>query len=154
MNAESRIAELGLELPPPTSPKGLYRPLLVVGDLAYTSGHVPVDADGSVRRGKVGVDVDQRAGVEAARMAGLGILATVRAELGSLNRVRRVVKVLGLVNCTPDFDQHPAVIDGASQLFADVFGAEAGVGARSAVGAGSLPLGATVEIEAIFQIEP
>jgi enamine deaminase RidA (YjgF/YER057c/UK114 family) len=154
MNAETRIAELGLELPSPTSPKGLYRPLLVLEDLAYTSGHVPIDADGCVRRGKVGVDVDQRAAVEAARMAGLGILATVRAELGSLNRVRRVVKVLGLVNCSPEFEQHPAVIDGASQLFADVFGAEAGVGARSAVGAGSLPLGATVEIEAVFQIEP
>jgi enamine deaminase RidA (YjgF/YER057c/UK114 family) len=154
MNAEARIIELGLELPPPTSPKGLYRPLLVLENLAYTSGHVPIDAYGSVRCGKVGVDVDQPSAVEAARLAGLGILSTLRAELGSLNRVRRVVKVLGLVNCSPDFEQHPAVIDGASQLFADVFGTEAGVGARSAVGAGSLPLGAIVEIEAIFEIKP
>jgi enamine deaminase RidA (YjgF/YER057c/UK114 family) len=100
------------------------------------------------------VDVDQPSAVEAARLAGLGVLSTLRAELGTLNRVRRVVKVLGMVNCGPDFEQHPAVIDGASQLFADVFGTQAGVGARSAVGAGSLPLGATVEIEAVFEIEP
>jgi enamine deaminase RidA (YjgF/YER057c/UK114 family) len=103
--------------------------------------------------GRVGADLDLSAGAAAARLAALAILATLRAELGSLDRVRRVVKVLGLVNCTADFQQHPAVINGASELFAEVFGHEAGVGARSAVGASSLPLGVPVEIEAVFEIE-
>lgn len=152
-NLSSKLAELGLELPSPPEPKGLYKPLVVVGNLAYTSGHLPLRPDGSLQTGRLGADLDPQAGSAAAQRAGLAILATLRGALGSLDRVRRVVKVLGLVQCTAEFQQQPAVINGCSQLFADVFGPDAGVGARSAVGAVALPLGAAVEIEAVFEIE-
>jgi enamine deaminase RidA (YjgF/YER057c/UK114 family) len=157
MSAEARLSEklsqFGLQLPPAAKPKGVYKPIVLLGDLAYTSGHLPVTASGRLVTGRLGADLDAKAGYEAARLVGLGILATLRDALGSLDRVRRVVKVLGVVNCTSDFDQHPAVINGCSELLADVFGPEAGVGARSAVGAASLPLGAAVEIEAVFEVE-
>ncbi len=153
MTAEARLSELELELPSVSRPKGLYKPLVIVGRLAYTSGHLPARPDGSLVTGRVGAELDQAAGAAAARQTALAILATLRAELGSLDRVRRVVKVLGLVSCTADFQQHPAVINGASEVFAQVFGLEAGVGARSALGVSSLPLGVPVEIEAIFEIE-
>ena len=152
MTAEARLSELGLELPPAPEPKGVYRPLVVVGNLAYTSGHLPVKSDGTIITGRIGAELDQQAGYNAARQTGLAILATLRKGLGSLDRVRRVVKLLGLVNCTPDFNQQPAVINGCSELLAEVFGPEAGVGARSAAGVGSLPLGVPVEIEVIFEI--
>lgn len=152
MGAEETLANLALELPPVSKPKGLYRPLVMLGNLAYTSGHLPVRSDGSLVTGRIGADLDQTAGHDAARQAAMAILATLRAELGSLDRVRRVVKVLGLVHCTDDFQQQPAVLNGASELFAQVFGPEAGVGARSAVGVNSLPLGVPVEIEAVFEI--
>ena len=154
MSAEARLAELGLELPPPPRPQGLYKPVVVAGNMAYVSGHGPLLADGSYVKGTVAADLDQQAGHDAARLTGLAILATLRAELGSLDRVCRVIKVLGMVNCTPEFDQQPAVINGCSQLFADLFGPEAGIAARSAVGVGSLPMGIPVEIEAVFEIEP
>jgi enamine deaminase RidA (YjgF/YER057c/UK114 family) len=154
MGAEARLSELRLVLPPASKPKGLYKPLVVVGNLAYTSGHLPARPDGSLVIGRVGDELDQAAGYAAARLAGLAILATLRAELGNLDRVMRVVKIVGLVRCTADFQQQPAVINGASELFADVFGPEAGVGARSALGTNALPLGAAVEIEAVFEIMP
>lgn len=150
----AKLAELKLELPAPAVPKGLYRPVLVVDALAYTSGHLPFEANGQLVTGRVGDEMDVEAAQRAALFAGLGILASLRAELGSLNRVRRLVKLLGMVNCTPHFIQQPAVINSASQLMADVFGPENGVGARSAFGVGSLPLGVPVEIEAVFEIEP
>jgi enamine deaminase RidA (YjgF/YER057c/UK114 family) len=153
VTAEARLTELGLELPLPPEPKGLYRPLVIVGNLAHTSGHLPVANDGSIITGRIGAELDKQAGHDAARQTGLAILATLRKELGSLDRVRRVVKVLGVVNCTPEFDQQPAVINGCSELLAEVFGPEVGVGARTAVGAASLPLGVPVEIEAIFEIQ-
>jgi enamine deaminase RidA (YjgF/YER057c/UK114 family) len=153
MGADARIAELGLELPPAPKPAGVYQPLMVVGNMAYASGHGPLLADGSLLTGRVGDQVDQQAGYDAARQTGLAMLATLRANLGSLDRVRRVVKVLGMVNATADFVQHPAVINGFSELMRDVFG-DAGVGARSAVGMGSLPGAITTEVEAIFEIEP
>lgn len=154
MPIAARLMELGIELPPPPEPKGLYRPVVVVGNLAYTSGHLPLGSDGTLITGRVGADLNQAAGHHAARLAGLSILASLRKELGSLNRVRRVVKLFGLVQCTPEFTAQPAVINGCSELLAEVFGPEAGVGARSAVGASVLPLGAAVEIEAVFEIEP
>lgn len=147
------LQRLNLELPPPPEPKGLYRPLVVVGNLAYTSGHLPAAPDGRLLTGRIGQDLDENAGYDAAVRAGLGILATVRYQLGTLDRVRRVVKILGLVNCTSDFHRQPAVINGCSQLFADVFGTENGIGARSAVGVSSLPGNVPVEIEAVFEIE-
>jgi enamine deaminase RidA (YjgF/YER057c/UK114 family) len=149
VTAEARLSELGLMLPPAPEPKGVYRPLVVVGEMAYTAGHLPVAADGSSITGRLGADLAE----QAARQAGLAILATLRKELGSLDRVRRVVKVLAAVNCTPDFHRQPAVINGLSDLLVEVFGPESGVGARSAIGVGSLPLGVPVEIEAVFQIE-
>lgn len=153
MDAETRLQRLGIELPPVAEPKGLYKPVVIVGPMAYTSGHLPTAADGSLIVGRVGETLDEPAATEAARRAGLAILASLRAALGNLNRVRRVVKLLGVVNCTPDFTRQPAVINGCSQLLADVFGPEIGVGARSAVAAPTLPLGVPVEIEAIFEIK-
>jgi len=150
---EARLAELHLELPPAPQPVAVYRPMVVLHSLAYVSGHGPVQSDKTLITGRVGADLDLDAGKTAARQTGLAILATLRSELGSLNRVRRVIKVFGMVNCTSEFQQHPAVINGCSELFAEVFGAEAGVGSRSAVGMGSLPGNMAVEIEAIFEIQ-
>ena len=153
MSAEDRLSELGLKLPPAPEPKGVYKPLAIIGNVAYVSGHPPLAADGSMLTGRVGAELDQQAGYDAARQTGMAILSTLRKELGSLDRVRRVIKVLGLVKCTAEFDQQPAVINGCSELFAEVFGPEAGIGARSALGTSALPLGIPVEIEAIFEIE-
>jgi enamine deaminase RidA (YjgF/YER057c/UK114 family) len=152
MNAEARLRELKLELPPAPRPVAVYKPLVVVGNLAYVSGHGPLKPDKSLITGRVGQELDLAAGKTAARQVGLAILATLRAELGSLDRVRRVIKVLGMVNSTPDFQDHPKVINGCSELFAEVFGPEDGIGSRSAVGMGSLPGNIAVEIEAIFEI--
>jgi len=153
MSHESRFQQLNLVLPPAPKPMGVYQPLVVVDHTAYVSGHGPLLPDGTLVTGRVGEAFSQDAGYQAARQTGLAILATLRGGLGSLDRVRRVVKILGLVNCVSDFDQQPAVINGCSELFADVFGSELGVGARSAVGTNSLPGGIPVEIEAIFEIE-
>ena len=152
MTADERLRELKLVLPPVPEPKGLYRPLLVVGSLVYTSGHLPLRDDGSLITGRVGADLDEQAGAAAARQVALAILATLRHELGSLDRIRRLVKLLGFVNGTADFTRQPVVLNGASQLFADVFGPIDGVGVRSAVAAPSLPLGVPVEIEAVFEL--
>ena len=153
MSAEARVQELNLVLPPAPKPAGVYKPVVIVGNLAYVSGHGPLKADGTMLTGRVGSEVDQQAGYTAARQTGLAILATLRASLGSLDRVKRVIKTLGMVNSTPEFRQHPAVINGFSELFAEVFGADAGVGARSAVGMGSLPGNITTEVEVIVEIE-
>jgi enamine deaminase RidA (YjgF/YER057c/UK114 family) len=153
MSADARLSELNLELPPAPKPMGVYKPIVIIGNTAYVSGHGPLKPDGALIVGRVGDDCDQQAGYAAARQTGLAILATLRAALGSLDRVQRVIKTLGMVNCTPDFEQHPAVINGFSELMADVFGEERGVGARSAVGMGSLPGNIPVEIEAIFEIQ-
>lgn len=152
MSPEQRLKELGLELPPAPKPMGLYKSLVIAGGLAYASGHGPLKADQSLITGRVGQDLDLEAGKAAARQTGLALLATARDHLGTLDRVKRVVKILGMVNCTPEFREHPAVINGCSELFAEVFGREHGVGARSAVGMGSLPGNIAVEIEAIFEL--
>ncbi len=152
MNPEMRLAELKLELPPAPKPVAVYKPLVIVGNLAYVSGHGPLKADKSLMTGRVGDQVDADFGKTAARQTGLAILATLRERLGSLDRVKRVIKVLGMVNCTSEFRDHPAIINGCSELFRDVFGDENGIGARSAVGMGSLPGNISVEIEAIFEI--
>jgi enamine deaminase RidA (YjgF/YER057c/UK114 family) len=152
MSAEARIKELKLELPPPPKPAGVYKPVVVVGNMAYVSGHGPLKNDGSMITGRVGDDTDQQGGYAAARQVGLAILSTLKAQLGSLDRIKRLVKTLGMVNAAPDFKQHPAVINGYSELMAQVFGPDAGVGARSAVGMGSLPGNITVEVESIFEL--
>jgi enamine deaminase RidA (YjgF/YER057c/UK114 family) len=120
--------------------------------MAYVSGHGPLKSDGTMITGKVGADTDQAGGYAAARQVGLAILSTLKANLGSLDRVKRMVKTLGMVNATPDFKTHPAVINGYSELMAEVFGADNGVGARSAVGMGSLPGNIAVEVESIFEL--
>ncbi len=153
MSAEARLAELKLELPPAPKPMGLYKPVVIVGNLAYLSGHGPLKADKSLITGRIGADLDADTGKAAARQTGLSILASLRSALGSLDRVKRIVKTLGLVNCTPEFHQQPAIINGFSELMAEVFGPDVGVGARSAVGATSLPGNMAVEVEAIFEIQ-
>ncbi len=154
MSAEQRLTELGLELPPAPKPAGVYKPVVVADNMAYVSGHGPLLPDGSMLTGRVGADTDLHGGERSARQTGLAILATLRANLGSLDRVVRVVKLLGMVNCTPDFTAHPQVINGCSELFRDVWGEDHGVGARSAVGMGSLPGNITTEIEVIFEVKP
>jgi enamine deaminase RidA (YjgF/YER057c/UK114 family) len=151
MGAEARLAELKLELPPAPKPVATYVTAVREGDLLYVSGHGPLRSDGTMHVGRLGADLDVPAGQSAARQTGLAILATVRSHLGSLDKVGRLVKVLGMVNATPDFADHPKVINGFSDLMVEVFG-EAGKGARSAVGMGSLPAGIAVEIEAIFHV--
>jgi enamine deaminase RidA (YjgF/YER057c/UK114 family) len=151
MGADARIDELKLELPPAPKPVATYVTAMRHGHLHYVSGHGPLKPDGTMITGKVGADLDLDAGRAAARQVGLAILATVRSHLGSLDKVKRLVKSLGMVNCTPDFAQQPQVINGYSDLMKDVFG-EIGVGTRSAVGMGSLPGNIAVEIEALFQV--
>jgi enamine deaminase RidA (YjgF/YER057c/UK114 family) len=152
-NLAKKLAELNLTLPSAPEPKGAYQPLRVSGKTVYASGHLPICSDGSLIIGRLGEDLDVPAGYDAARWAGLGILASLKKTFGSLDRIRQVVKLLGVVNCTPDFTQQPAVINGCSELLAAVFGPDRGLGARSALGANTLPLGVPVEIEAIFEIE-
>jgi len=149
---QARFESLGLALPPAPKPVGVYKPCLVVGPHLYVSGHGPLLPDGKLMRGRIGRDHDADGGKLAARQVGLTILATLLANLGSLDRVARVVKVLGMVNCTADFEKHPYVINGCSELFAEIWGPDQGVGVRSAVGMGSLPDDIPVEIEAIFEL--
>jgi enamine deaminase RidA (YjgF/YER057c/UK114 family) len=146
------LVELKIELPPLPKPGGVYKPVVIVGSMAYVSGHVSLKPDGSIMTGRVGSEVNQDGGKLAAEAAGKAILATLRANLGSLDRIKRVVKTLGMVNCTPEFTNHPEVINGCSELWAKLWGQEHGVGARSAVGMGSLPRNATIEVEAIFEL--
>jgi enamine deaminase RidA (YjgF/YER057c/UK114 family) len=149
---ESRFAALGLELPPPPPPGGVYQPVVIAGSLAYVSGHGPLRPDGSLITGRLGADLTIDQGREAAQQVGLTILSTLRAQIGSLDKINRVVKLLGMVNATPDFRDHPKVINGCSELFAQIWGPLHGVGARSAVGMASLPHQIAVEIEGIFEL--
>jgi enamine deaminase RidA (YjgF/YER057c/UK114 family) len=153
MSADARLSELKFDLPPAAKPMGVYKPLVTTGKLVFVSGHGPLRSDGSLYVGKVGGDVDLATGKAAARQTGLAILATLKSHLGSLDKIQKLVKTLGMVNCTAEFDQHPAVINGYSELMAEVFGPEDGIAARSAVGMGSLPGNISVEIEAIFELK-
>ena len=153
MSAETRLRELNLALPPAPKPVAVYKPLVVAGKMAYVSGHGPLRPDLTLITGVVGRDLDLEQGKAAARQVGLAVLATLRDKLGSLDRVKGLVKTLGMVNSAPDFYDHPKVINGFSELMADVFGADRGIGARSAVGMGPLPGNIAVEIEAIFELE-
>lgn len=152
MSASENFKALGLNLPPAPTPLGVYKPLLIDGKHAYVSGHGPVQDDKSLIIGRVGAELDIEQGKLAARQVGLTILSTIVANLGSLDKVKRVVKVLGMVNSTPDFSRHPYVINGCSELFAKVWGEQNGIGVRSAVGMGGLPDNIPVEIEALFEL--
>lgn len=153
MSIEEKLQELGYSLPPAPSAVAIYKPAMSVGNLVYTSGHLPVKTDGELMLGCVGNDVDLQFGYDAARQAGLAMLSTLQQHLGSLDRIKRVVKLFGMVNCPSGFAEQPSVINGCSELMRSVFGDEAGVGTRSAVGVSSLPLGVAVEIEGIFEIQ-
>ena len=152
MSAEARLAELKLELPPAPKPMGVYKPVVVVGNLVYVSGHGPLKPDLTLIKGRVGTDLSLEEGKAAALQVGLAILASLRAHFGSLDRIKRVIKTLGMVNSAPDFLEHPKVINGCSELFAEIWGPDHGVGARSAVGMGPLPGNIAVEIEVIFEL--
>ena len=149
---EQNFEQLGLTLPPAPTPLGVYTPSLVVGNFLYLSGHGTVTQDGSLIIGRIGEDLDIEQGKLAARQVGLAMLATIKASLGSLDKVKRVIKILGMVNCVSSFERHPYVMNGCSELFATVWGKEMGIGVRSAVGMGSLPDNIPVEIEGLFEL--
>ena len=150
MSIEQRLRELGLELPTVPSPAANYVNAVRTGNLVFTSGTVPTTPEGGIPKGKVGADVVTDEAVQHARSVGLNLLSILRQEIGDLDRARRVVKLLGMVNAVPDYLEHSKVINGCSDLLAEVFGEQH---ARSAIGVGSLPFGITVEIEAIFEVE-
>ncbi len=152
LTPDERFERLALTLPPPPKPLGVYKPFLIVDNLVYVSGHGTVKQDGSLIIGKVGKELTPDEGKAAAQQVGLAILATLKKNLGTFNKIKRVIKVLGMINAIPEFDRHPFVINGCSELFAAVWGEDNGVGVRSAVGMGSLPDNIPVEIEAVFQL--
>lgn len=152
MSIEQKLETLGLALPSLPPSKGIYKKCVTDGHLVYVSGHVSVRTDGSFITGKLGQDLDEEQGQVAARQCALGILASLQEHLGDLGRIKRVIKLLGMVNATADYEKHPIVINGCSALFAELWG-EAGIGVRSAVGMGSLPGNVAVEIEGIFEIQ-
>lgn len=149
---EHNFAALGLNLPPAPQPLGVYKPYLIDGKYLYVSGHGTVKDDKTLIIGRIGETMTAEDGKLAARQVGLAILSTIKTNLGSLDKVKRVIKVLGMVNCTPDFEKHPFIINGCSELFAQVWGEDNGIGVRSAVGMGSLPDNIPVEIEALFEL--
>lgn len=153
MNAEEQLTQLGLSLPPAPQPLGVYKPYLIEGKYLYLSGHGPVQDDRSLIIGRIGKELDVEQGKLAARQVGLTMLSTIRTHVGKLDKIKRVIKILGMVNCTPEFEKHPYVINGCSELFAAIWGEEHGIGVRSAVGFGSLPDNIPVEIEAVFELK-
>lgn len=146
-----RIKELGLKFPPAPKPLGVYKPLLVVDNFLYISGQGPINLDGTLMVGRAGDDLNEDEAKLAARQVGLTMLSTIQTHFGSLDKIKCVVKVLGMVNSTPDFGRQPYVVNGFSELMADVFGKENGIGVRSAVGM-MLPDNIPVEVEAMFQL--
>lgn len=150
-NPESRLAELKLILPPSPKPLGVYKPVLIIGKFLYVSGQGPMRIDGTLITGRLGDSLSLEEGKQAARQVGLTMLSTIKGQIGDLNGIKRIVKVLGMVNSTPDFGQHPAVINGFSELMAEVFGEDNGIGVRSAVGM-FLPMNIAVEVEAMFEL--
>lgn len=151
MNVEERIKELGLELPPAPPLGGVYKPVIIVDKMLYVSGQGPVQNDKSLIKGKVGSDLNTAEAYKAARQVGLTMLSTIKSQIGDLNKIKRLVKTLGMVNSEPDFFEHPQVINGYSDLMGEVFGKDLGIGARSAVGM-ILPGNIAVEIESIFEL--
>ena len=151
-SVEEKLKELGYELPTLPASKGIYKRCLIDGKNLYVSGHISVNTDGSSITGKLGKDLSEEQGKVAARQCGLAILSSLKAELGDLQKIKRVMKILGMVNATPDYEKHPVVINGCSELFVELWGEDNGKGVRSAVGMGSLPGNVAVEVEAMFEI--
>ena len=152
LTPEQRLSQLNLKLPPPPPLGGIYKPCVITGNYLYVSGHGPMLGDGSFITGKVGLNINQEKGKLAALQTGLTMFSTIKSQLGSLDKIKRVIKILGMVNCISEFEKHPYVINGCSELFAKVWGDDNGIGARSAVGMGSLPNNIAVEIEVIFEL--
>jgi len=152
LTPDQNFKQTGLILPPAPVPMGVYKPCLVDGKHLYLSGHGPVQNDKTLIIGRIGVELDMEQGKLAARQVALTMLSTILANFGSLNKIKRVIKVLGMVNCVSTFEKHPYIINGCSELFATVWGTDNGVGVRSAVGLGSLPDNIPVEIEALFEL--
>ncbi|MBL7212094.1 MAG: RidA family protein [Desulfobacteraceae bacterium] len=152
MSAETKLKEMGLEVPAAVKPVANYVSAVRTGNLVFLSGQGPFRKDGTLITGKVGADLTLEEGYEAARRVALGLLGSLKAEIGDLDKVQRVVKLLGMVNCTPDFTDQPKVINGASDLLVEVF-SDAGKHARSAVGMNALPMNISVEIEMIVEVE-
>lgn len=150
---DQNFEKTGLSLPPAPAPIGVYKPYVIDGKYLYVSGHGPVQNNKELMKGRIGRDIDIEQGKLAAQQVGLTILSTIKTNLGSLNAVKRVIKVLGMVNSTDDFERHPYVINGCSELFAKVWGPENGIGVRSAIGFGSLPDNIPVEIECLFELQ-
>ena len=153
MTIDQKLLDLGIELPPVPQAAGLYKTFLLTGKTVTFYGHLPIRSDGSIITGKVGVDLSIEDATFAARQVGLNILSTLLSATGDLDRVDRVGKILGMVNANSDFTSHPAVINGCSELFLEVFGEERGVGTRSAFGVSGLPANAAVEIEGVFYLK-
>ena len=153
MTPEERLAELGHELPAPNPPVANYVGAVTVGNIVFVSGHGPYRDGGYVFKGKLGREVDVETGRKAAELTIINLLASLKAEIGELDRVRRVVKLLVMVNSDPEFGEQPKVANGASDLLVEIFGPERGPHARSAVGMGALPMGISVEIEGIFAVD-
>mgnify|MGYP001181156189 FL=1 len=151
MSFEDQLDRLGLTIPNPAKPAGSYKPCLIVDNIAYISGQGPLLEDGTFAKGVIGKDVDIETGQKHAQRCGLAILSALKNEVGDLDKVEQLMKITGFVNCISDFTQQPSIINGCSDLMKEVFG-DKGVHARAAVGVNSLPLGFTVEIEAIFKI--
>jgi enamine deaminase RidA (YjgF/YER057c/UK114 family) len=153
MSVEQKLSDLNLSLPfiPPS--KGIYKRCLIVENLLYVSGHVSINTDGSLIKGKLGKDLSEEEGKSAARQCGLAILASIKDHFGKIDQVKRVIKIFGMVNSTADYENHPLVINGCSELFVQLWGEENGKGVRSAIGMGSLPGNVAVEIEAIFELQ-
>lgn len=152
MQIENRLKDMGIELPAAATPVANYVPAVRSGNLIFLSGHGPKDEAGALITGKVGTDLTAEQGYQAARRVGIGLLGSLKAEIGDLDKVKRVVKLLGLVNCPPEFADQPKVINGASDFLVEVFG-EKGKHARSAVGMNALPMNIAVEIEMIVEVE-
>ena len=152
MQIEAKLKEMGIKLPPAVTPVANYVPSVKAGNLVFLSGHGPFNEDGTLITGKVGVDLTVEEGYQAARRVGIGLLGSLKAEIGDLDRVKRVLKLLGMVNCGPEFTDQPKVINGASDLLVEVFG-DKGKHARSAVGMNALPMNIAVEIEMIVEVE-
>ena len=149
---EQKLEELGLTLPTLPGSKGIYKSCLVDGNKLYVSGHVSLNTDGSYITGKLGKDISDEEGRRAAKQCGLAILTSVKKHFGTLDTIKRVIKVFGMVNAIPEYEKHPVIINGCSELFASLWGEDNGIGTSSAIGMGSLPLNVAVEIEAIFEL--
>jgi len=151
-DADKQFEQMGLILPPTPEPKGLYKPCLIDGKHLMLSGHGPFRNDKTLIIGRIGKELTEEEGKAAARQVGLAMLSTIYNSIGSLNKIKRVIKILGMVNCVSEFERHPYIINGCSELFAEIWGRDNGVGVRSAVGFGSLPDNIPVEIEAVFEL--